>query len=145
KGEKFYLIQGYETWMGPKDLVDQTWRAPINKVVISRWLLELGNSIGASKLNYIPIAIDHDRYRILRPIKGRPRRIVMAVSSVAIKGSQDGITAVEKAKLYFPDLDVVLFGSGRRPSWVPQWMSYWRNPEQNRIVEDFYNGSSIIL
>ena len=22
KGEKFYLIQGYETWMGPKDLVE---------------------------------------------------------------------------------------------------------------------------
>src|SRR5690349_3027334 len=46
KGEKFYLIQGYETWMGPTDLVHQTWRAPISKVVISRWLLELGKSIG---------------------------------------------------------------------------------------------------
>ena len=145
KGEKFYLIQGYETWMGPKDLVDQTWHAPINKVVISRWLLELGNSIGATNLTHIPIAIDHSLYRVLRPIQGRPRQVVMALSWVAIKGSKDGIAAIEIAKRNFPDLKVVLFGNSRRPPWVPQWMSYSQNPEQKRIVEDFYNGSSIIL
>jgi glycosyltransferase involved in cell wall biosynthesis len=145
KGEKFYLIQGYETWMGPKDLVDQTWRAPINKVVISRWLLELGNSIGASNLTYIPIAINHGLYRVFRPIQERPRQVVMALSWVAIKGSKDGITALEIAKRNFPDLRVVLFGNSRRPPWVPQWMSYSQNPEQERIINDFYNGSSIIL
>ena len=32
KGEKFYLIQHYETWMGPKDLVDKTWLMPLHKV-----------------------------------------------------------------------------------------------------------------
>jgi hypothetical protein len=145
KGEKFYLIQGYETWMGPTDLVHQTWRAPISKVVISRWLLELGKSIGAGNLTYIPIAIDHDRYRVLRPIEERPRRVVMAISWVGIKGSKDGITAIEIAKQSFPDLQVALFGNGRRPPWVPEWMSYTRNPEQERIIGDFYNGSSIVL
>jgi glycosyltransferase involved in cell wall biosynthesis len=145
KGEKFYLIQGYETWMGPKHLVDQTWLAPINKVVISRWLLELGDSIGASNLTYIPIAINHSLYRVLRPIQERPRQVVMALSWVAIKGSKDGITALEIAKRNFPDLRVALFGNSRRPPWVPPWMSYSQNPEQERIINDFYNGSSIIL
>lgn len=145
KGEKFYLIQGYETWMGPKDLVDQTWLAPIKKVVISRWLLDLGNSMGASNLTHIPIAIDHSRYRVLRPIAERPRQVVMALSWVAIKGSKDGIAALEIAKRSFPDLSIVLFGNSRRPPWVPQWMSYSQDPEQERIINDFYNGSSIIL
>ena len=145
KGEKFYLIQGYETWMGPKDLVDQTWLAPINKIVIARWLLELGNSMGASNLTHIPIAINHSRYRALRAIEDRPRQVVMAVSWVAIKGSKDGIAALEIAKRNFPDLSVVLFGNSRRPPWVPQWMSYSQDPEQERIINDFYNGSSIIL
>jgi glycosyltransferase involved in cell wall biosynthesis len=145
KGEKFYLIQGYETWMGPKDLVDQTWLAPINKVVIARWLLELGNSMGASNLTHIPIAIDHSRYRVLRPIQERPRQVVMALSWVGIKGSKDGIAALEIAKRNFPDLSVVLFGNSRRPPWVPQWMSYSKDPEQERIINDFYNGSSVFL
>ena len=145
KGEKFYLIQGYETWMGPKDLVDQTWLAPINKVVIARWLLDLGNSMGAGNLTHIPIAINHDLYRVLFPIEERHRQVVMALSWVGIKGSRDGIVALEIAKRKFPDLSVVLFGNSRRPPWVPQWMSYSQNPEQDRIISDFYNRSSIIL
>ena len=145
KGEKFYLIQGYETWMGPKNLVDDTWRAPINKIVISRWLVDLGNSLGAGNLTHIPIAIDHNRYRVLRPIQERPRRVVMAISWVGIKGSKDGLKAIEIAKRNFPDLEVALFGNGRRPPWVPEWMGYSRNPKQQRIIEDLYNGSSVIL
>ena len=108
KGEKFYLIQGHETWLGPKDLVNQTWLAPLNKVVVSRWLLELGNTIGASNLTYIPIAVDHRLYRLLRPIPTRPRQVVMALSWVGVKGSKDGIQALEIAKQNFPDLRVVL-------------------------------------
>jgi glycosyltransferase involved in cell wall biosynthesis len=145
KGEKFYLIQGYETWMGPKDIVDQTWREPINKIVISRWLLELGQSIGAGNLTHIPIAIDHSTYKVLQPIASRRRQVVMALSWVSIKGSQDGIQALEIAKRSFPDLRIALFGNSRRPPWVPRWMNYSQNPEQDRIVKEFYNGSSILL
>jgi glycosyltransferase involved in cell wall biosynthesis len=145
KGEKFYLIQGYETWMGPKEMVDQTWREPVNKIVISRWLLELGDSIGANNLTHIPIAIDHRLYRVTKPVSQRPRQVVMALSWVRIKGSEDGIRALEIAKRSFPDLRVVLFSNSRRPPWVPQWMSFSQNPDQRRIVDEFYNGSSILL
>jgi glycosyltransferase involved in cell wall biosynthesis len=145
KGERFYLIQGYETWMGPKALVDQTWLEPINKVVISRWLLELGNSMGATNLTHIPMGLDHRRYRVLRPIPQRSRQVVMALSWVSIKGSHDGIKALEIAKRSFPDLRVALFGNSRRPPWVPKWMMYAENPQQTCIVEEFYNGSSIVL
>ncbi len=145
KGDRFYLIQGYETWMGPKALVDQTWLAPMNKVVISRWLLELGASIGASNLTYVPIGIDNRRYRVSRPISQRPRQVVMALSWVSIKGSQDGIRALEIAKRSFPDLQIALFGNSRRPPWLPKWMSYSQNPQQTQIVDEFYNGSSIVL
>jgi glycosyltransferase involved in cell wall biosynthesis len=145
KGDRFYLIQGYETWMGPKALVDQTWLEPINKVVISRWLLELGNSIGATNVTHIPIGIDHRRYRLLRPIPQRPRQVVMALSWVSVKGSHDGVKALEIAKRNFPDLRVVLFGNSRRPPWVPKWMTYAENPQQTRIVEEFYNGSRIVV
>jgi O-antigen/teichoic acid export membrane protein/glycosyltransferase involved in cell wall biosynthesis len=145
KGEKFYLIQGYETWMGPKDAVDQTWLSRTHKIVVSRWLLELGSSLGAGNLNYIPNAVDHSQYRILRPLTERRRQVVMPISWVSIKGSADGVKALEIAKMNFPDLRVVLFGNSRRPPWIPGWMTYAENPDQQRIVEDFYNASSIIL
>lgn len=145
KGEKCYFIQHYETWMGPKDLVDATWRAPLHKVVVSRWLQQLSEELGAHDVTYIRNAIDHSTYRVVRPIEARPRQVVMMCSPVGFKGSQDGVKALEIAKREFPDLSVRLFGNGRRQPWVPEWMSYWRDPPQDRIVEDLYNGSSIVV
>jgi len=47
KGEKSYLIQHHETWMGPKDLVDDTWRMPLRKVVVSDGSLTSGGPHGS--------------------------------------------------------------------------------------------------
>src|SRR6185437_7022342 len=50
KGEKCHFIQGYESWMGPEEAVRETWLAPTRKVVVSKWLLEIGRSLGARDL-----------------------------------------------------------------------------------------------
>jgi L-malate glycosyltransferase len=145
-GEKCYLIQGYETWQGPKDLVDETWYSPLHKVVVSKWLNEVGNEIGARDLSYVPNGIDHDRYRLIRPIETRPRRVAMAFANAPVKGPTDGIFALEKAKEKFPEISVVMFGTGRRRgTQIPRWVEYYQKPPQDFIVEDIYNGSSIFL
>jgi len=69
----------------------------------------------------------------------------MMCSHVAFKGSKDGIAALQLARKEFPDLLVVLFGNGYRPPWVPEWMSFTQDPPQQDLVEQFYNGSSIML
>lgn len=145
KGRPCYLIQGYETWLGPKKLVDDTWHAPLRKVVIADWLLKLGQSMGCRDLTYIPNAIDHRRYKITRPIAGRSQRVAMILSLVPLKGARDGVRALEIAKEKFPQLRVSLFGDVRRPAWIPAWMDYERKPTQDRIVQHCYNGSSIFL
>jgi len=145
KGEKCYLIQHHETWMGPEDLVNDTWRAPLRKVVVSRWLRDVGEKLGCSDLTYIPNGIDHQRYRVLRPIDQRPLRVVMMYSAVQFKASPDGIKALEIAKKQFPHLQASLFGTYRRPSTIPEWISYTQNPDQQYIVEQLYNQSSIVL
>jgi len=149
KGKKFYLIQHYETWLGPKvapkNLVDETWRSPLNKIVVSKWLLALGTELGAGHLEYIPNAVDHDRYRILNPVRTRPKQVAMMFSHVPFKGSKDGITALEIAKKKHPDLSAVFFGTGRAADWIPKWVRYHRDPPQDFIVSEIYNKSSIFL
>jgi glycosyltransferase involved in cell wall biosynthesis len=145
-GEKCYLIQGYETWQGPKDLVDATWRSSLHKVVVSKWLSEIGHEIGAQDLSYVPNGIDHKRYRLIRPIESRPRRIAMAFANAEVKGPQDGLFALEMAKKTFPDISVVMFGTGRRGAApIPQWIEYHQKPPQDFIVNEIYNGSNIFL
>ena len=145
KGVKCHLIQGYETWMGPEKLVHESWRAPTKKVVVSKWLFEVGESLGAGSLTYVPNAIDGDVYRLTQPIAQRRRQVVMVCSTVKLKGSRDGVRALELARKVFPDLKATFFGNSRRPTWVPGWITYQKNPPQERIVNDYYNAASIVL
>ncbi|MGD0459036.1 MAG: glycosyltransferase family 4 protein [Terriglobia bacterium] len=148
KGEKFYLIQHYETWDGPKERVDATWRAPLKKVVIAKWLHELGMSLGCpeSELAYIPNGLDHTMLRLFNPIAGRGKRLAMAFFPwLSWKGPADGLAAVEIAKRRYPDLAATFFSISRRPSSLPRWIGYWRNPPQRALIDDIYNRSSIFV
>jgi glycosyltransferase involved in cell wall biosynthesis len=148
KGKKFYLIQSYETWDGPKERVNATWRAPLQKVVIAKWLYELGLSLGCpeSEMAYIPNGLDHTKFRLLNPIAGRGRRLAMMFSSrYEWKGSADGLAAIEIAKRAYPDLAATFFGVSPRPRSLPRWIAYRRNPRQRVLIDDIYNRSSVFV
>lgn len=148
KGKQFYLIQHYETWSGPKERVDATWRFPMKKVVIAQWLYELGLQLGIPEgdLIHIPNGIDHKKFRITRPIESRPKRVAMLYSPVEWKGSTDGVKALEIVHTKDPNVQAVLFGTpSQRPLWLPGWISYIPNPPQEALVNDIYNGSCIYL
>jgi len=145
KGEKFYLIQHYETTMGPKHLVDETWRSSLHKVAVSNWLIEVGASLGISEIAHITNAIDHDRYRLVRPIEGRRPRVAMTFSKEAHKGAADGIEALTIARGKCPDLRVVMFGATNLRPRIPHWIEYHSNPAQEFIVSEIYNNSTIFL
>jgi len=148
KGRKFYLIQHYEVWSGPKERVDATWRFPMKKIVISKWLYELGIQLGipANDLEHIPNGIDHSKFRVTRPIEERPKRVAMLYHSAEWKGCADGLKALEAARSACPDIRAVLFGAGsRRPALLPKWADYVPNPPQHILVNDIYNGSSVYL
>jgi glycosyltransferase involved in cell wall biosynthesis len=145
KGAKCYMIQGYESYHAPKDLVDATWRAPLHKVVIAKWLVGLGKELGASDLTYIPNGVDHSRYKLKQPIEGRTRRISMLYSAIPIKGAADGLEALGIVRNRYPDIKVVLFGVAGRPADLPDWVEYHSDPPQDYLIDEIYNKSMIYL
>jgi glycosyltransferase involved in cell wall biosynthesis len=145
RGLPGYIFQHYETWAGPKDLVDLTWQLPYLKIVVSKWLMEIGRSLGASNLFYVPDAVDRELFRLTRPIKDRTPCVSMLFSTMPWKGSLDGLAAINLAKECFPGLSAVIFGVGERPADLPAWIEYWQNPGQNDLVDKIYNRSSIHL
>ena len=147
KGEKFYLVQDYGLWAGPKARVDATWRSSLRKIVISRWLYETGIKMGvpANKMIYIPNAIDHRTFRLMHPVTDRPQRIAMVFHTVPWKGAEDGIRALELVRKQFPKLQAVLFGIFPRPTSLPDWIEYSYDPSQEELVGSIYNGSSIYV
>jgi glycosyltransferase involved in cell wall biosynthesis len=69
----------------------------------------------------------------------------MLYSDTELKGSSDGISALEIAKNKVPFLKAVVFGVGRKPNKLPKWIEYIHNPPQSLLVEKIYNGCSIYL
>jgi glycosyltransferase involved in cell wall biosynthesis len=62
-----------------------------------------------------------------------------------IKGSRDGVRAIEITRDRFPDLEATFFGVDPRPDFVPGWIRYVQNPPQSQLVEEIYNQSQVFL
>lgn len=146
QGQKYYLIQHYETWAGPAPAVEATWRLPLHKVVIAHWLHEIAVEFGEGEhTTYIPNGVDFERFRLIEPIDRRPpARIVMLHHPLAWKGASTGIAALERVRALRPDIDVVFFGTAARSDRIPEWVTYVRNPSQTEL-ERLYNSAAIFL
>ncbi len=146
KGRKFYLIQSYETWHGEQEEVNRSLRLPLDKIAISRWLLELARKFDqAGRVSYIPIGLDLAHFRITKPLRERDRpRVGMLSHPSEIKGTRDGLKALELARARIPGLQAVLFGTTPRGIEIPAWVEYIRLPSQPELVE-IYNSCRVFL
>jgi glycosyltransferase involved in cell wall biosynthesis len=145
KGRPVSLIQGLEVWSGSEARIDVTWRRPVRKVFIARWLYARAETMGLDDIHHIVLAIDTDKFRLVRPMENRPRRVAMLAGQDPGKGLVDGVAALTKARASVPDLRAVLFGVAPRPADLPAWIDYLRDPPQADLVEDVYNGSAVYL
>lgn len=154
KGRGLYLIQSYEDWMGDAEAVRASWRLPLRKIVISRWLERLAGEIGSeiagepddwNRTTRIPLGLDFSHFRITRPIGARrAARIGMLAHPLEIKGTSDGLAALEMIRRRRPEIEAVLFGTEPRDARLPDWIEYQRRPDPTALVE-LYNGCRIFL
>jgi glycosyltransferase involved in cell wall biosynthesis len=144
-GRRLYLIQHLETWAGPEKEVLDTWKAPLEKIVIARWLGKVANDMGES-CHYIPNGLDFTKFGCDVPMEARkPMHLAMLFNDrVSWKGSSDGLSAVIKLKEMHPDLEAEFFGINERPDNLPSWIIYHREPAQEEIRR-IYNRASIFL
>jgi len=146
KGRKFYLIQSYETWQGSENKVRASWKLPLNKVVISSWLLKISHELGeADRTTYIPLGLDFSQFKITVPIRDRKIPSVgMLAHPNKIKGTKDGLTALKIAKERIPALRATFFGTHERDTDVPAWIDYVRTPSPKQLL-DLYNSCQVFL
>ncbi len=147
KGAKFYLVMDFAPWLGDKYELEQTWRLPLKKIAISGWLAELVTQAGVPKedVEAIPIAVDHDRFRVTNRIRGRAKMVAMLYSSTAYKRSQLGLSILLKCKGAFPNLETSLFGPlEQRPRALPSWSEYYGSIDESELIK-LYNAASIYL
>ncbi len=145
KGKKFYLIQHLETWSGSEERVFATWKMPLKKIVIARWLERTAEEFG-EMADLVYNGLDFERFRLIEPQDSRdPNNILMPYQgSLDWKGSEDGLAAFEIARQQVPSLRLTLFGRDKAPDHLPSEIVYYRDPPQ-QVLCDLYNRASIFL
>jgi glycosyltransferase involved in cell wall biosynthesis len=142
KGGKAYLLQHRETWAGDPARVEATWKLPLHKIAVARWLVDHAASLG-ERAAYVPNGLDFSSFGIVRPLEERaPNAIALLGHWRPYKEARGAVEAA--AGTNGEDLEVTMFGVMSRPGWVPSWVRYVRNPSQARLRQ-LYNDAALFI
>jgi glycosyltransferase involved in cell wall biosynthesis len=144
-GARFYLVQHYESlYHGRADVVDQTYRLPLTKIVISTWLREVMHERFGSDSEVLVTPVDRALFHPVaaRVAGGRPR-VLMLHHHYAWKGVADGLEAVAHVKRTVPGLRLVGFGV-KTPRGPMPYDEFHADPPQPSLAA-LYSGADIYL
>ena len=144
-GGKFYLVQHYESlYHGRPDAVDETYRLPLRKIVISTWLRDVMREKFGADADVLVTPVDQ---RLFHPVPDIPHgdtvRVLMLHHDYAWKGVADGMEAVARARAAGAEL--VLVGFGVKPPRRPlPYDEFHENPPQETLAR-LYSSCEIYL
>jgi glycosyltransferase involved in cell wall biosynthesis len=145
KGAKAYLIQHYETWGGPPDRVDATWRMPMQKIVISRWLHGLARDrFNDNHAVLVPNSVDTLQFHAAARGKQPVPTIAFMYSSVPFKGLDVTLRALELIRAELPDLRAISFGAQDHGGALPGWIEFTLRPAQ-LVIPALYSSCDLWL
>lgn len=146
KGKKVYFIQGYEIWSGDIVKVDNSYRLPLNQIVISKYLLDIINEKFSRKSILIHNGINLDDFKLKNDIDNENKdNIVISIlyHNLEMKGFEDGIKAIELVKKKHKNIKLKLFGmhSGNN---IPEYAEFYENPSKKEL-NNIYASSDIFI
>jgi glycosyltransferase involved in cell wall biosynthesis len=140
---KFYLVQGYESWIGEERFLS-TLRLSLNKITISTHLYKaIANQGQSADLIYNGFDFSYFKKSVNYDMKNK-FKVSMLYHSNPLKGCDDGIMALKIVKKKFPQLKACFFGTPKRPLNLPVWIEYFQTPNKE-IHNDIYNESAIFI
>jgi glycosyltransferase involved in cell wall biosynthesis len=141
KGAKIYFIQGHEVFGHlPVERCHATYRLPMHKIVIARWLRDImREQYGDDSVDIVPNSVDSKQF-FAAPRGMQPAPTVgLLYSTIRSKGLPLSLAALEVLRRRIPRLRVVSFGS-ERPSkelCLPAFAEFSHSPPQDKL-RDLY-------
>jgi glycosyltransferase involved in cell wall biosynthesis len=144
-GTKFYLVQHYESlYHGAPEVVDETYRLPLTKIVISSWLADVMRERFGAVCEVLVTPVDRALFhRVSVPVTTSRPRVLMLHHEYAWKGVADGLEAVRRVRARVPGLRLVGFGVKPPRTRLP-YDEFHANPPQESLAA-LYSGCDIYL
>jgi len=137
KGAKVHLVQHHEVFPYlPVERCKRSYRLPLRKIVISRWLKELLEIVYEQEnIALVPNSVDRSLFLSEQRGKQKYPTVGLLYSTVSFKGVDVAIAALCLVKSRIPSLRVVAFGSEpiskRLP--LPDWAEFQFRPPQDQL------------
>jgi glycosyltransferase involved in cell wall biosynthesis len=121
KGAKAIFIQNYEMEEGkPNAQLDLSWRMPMHKITISKWLVDLArDTFGDTVVSHVPNSVDVEQFHA--PVRGKQRvpTVGLLYNPFSLKGMPTSLEALGRLAAEFPQLRVISFGARQPTSGLP--------------------------
>jgi glycosyltransferase involved in cell wall biosynthesis len=141
KGAKAYFVQDFGANAGqPMDQLAATWRLPMHRIVISRYIMDLvkeHTGDDEAEMSYVPNSVDLEQFR--SPPRGKqPRPVVGTMFSPShFKGSDIAVEACRIARQTLPDLKLTGFGlqNKNQNQPLPDWADFQARVPDARLKD----------
>jgi glycosyltransferase involved in cell wall biosynthesis len=148
KGAKVYFIQHHEIHEYLQvDRVRATYRLPLHKITISRWLADLLKiQYNDDHVSLIPNSVDTAQFHSPPRNKQSVPTVGMMYSTLNWKGCDISLKAFHKAKKTIKNLSLISFGKEKPSSGLalPEGATFIYKPNQNTI-KDIYSQCDVWL
>ena len=133
-GRHVYFIQHHETWTGPAERVEETWREPFARIVSSAWLAGLVRErTGIDEVEVVPYGVDLEVFRPGPPRGGGPLRVGFLYHRDAWKGVADTLHAIREVSAG-RELELAAFGVFPPGPDLPPGTDYRRSPSREELA-----------
>ena len=137
KGAKVYFVQHHEVFEYlPVDRVRATYRLPLHKIVIARWLKDLmAAEYGDHTVDLVPNSVDRSQFFAPPREKQARPTVGFLYSTAPFKGVEITLRAIEFLRKRLPELRIISFGTERPGHGVPlpQGAEFHRSPPQDAL------------
>jgi glycosyltransferase involved in cell wall biosynthesis len=147
KGAKAYFLQHHEGWAGFPDEVDKTWRLPMHKIVISRWLEQIArDKFGDTDVSYVPNSVDMTLFNAPPRVRQSRPTLGFVYNTIWFKGPGVVLKAIELVQQQLPEVQVIAFGTTPPVDYypLPPGTKYSILPKQTDI-KDLYSQCDVWL
>ena len=139
KGAKAIFIQGYEAEKGElNEELDVTWRMPMHKIVVSKWLVGLAKDrFGDSQVSHVANSVDSGLFYAPPRGKSHIPTVGLLHHNAPLKGCATSIKALRRVARELSSLRVVSFGA-EHPTFnvrLPRFAEFHHQPPQNKLRE----------
>jgi glycosyltransferase involved in cell wall biosynthesis len=149
KGKKFYLIQDFEVWNSNIERAENSYRLPLNRTVVSKYLHDLLKSKFNSDSTIISAGVNFEDFYNENKIYNEGNHplekpvIIFNDHLLEHKNVRGLLKALEMLKEKYPALVARCFGVSRYNE-MPSYIDFHRNPD-DKTLRELYCSSDIFL